>query len=86
MACSPDGKSNPWHEAAREAADRAKFCWISIRANMQTRCYDVFEAGGNLGEPEWPEDSFEKILQIAFKDRVINDYGHPALRQLRGEI
>jgi hypothetical protein len=82
----PDGKSNSWHEAAREAADRAKTCWVSIRANMQTRCYDVFEAAGNLGEPEWPEESFETILQIAFKDRVIDDYGHPALRQLRGEI
>ena len=82
----PDGKSNPWHEAAREAVDRAKTCWVSIRANMQARCYDVFEAAGNLGEPEWPEEPFEKILQIAFKDRVINDYGHPALRQLRGEI
>ena len=39
-----------------------------------------------LPEPEWPELSLRELLRIAFKDKMIDDLGHPVLRKLRGEV
>jgi len=55
-------------------------------ANMSTGAYDIDEAHGKLGEPEWPELSMGELLKIAFKDRYIDSYDHPVLKRLRGEI
>jgi hypothetical protein len=37
-----------------------------------------------LPEPEWPETSFEELMQIAFRGRIINSLDHPVIRQLLG--
>lgn len=80
-----DGRSNAWHVSATTAAGFAKRRWIRVQANMGLGAYDVFEATGNLPEPEWPELSTQEILHIAFKDKYITSFDHPALRRLRGE-
>ena len=38
------------------------------------------------GDPEWPDASFKKLLQIAFRDRFIKSLDHPVIRALRGEL
>jgi hypothetical protein len=53
---------------------------------MSLGAYEVFQATGELPNPEWPEMSFTRILEIAFKGRYITDLDHPALRRLRGEV
>ena len=55
-------------------------------ANRTLGAYEVFEAAGNLPDPEWPDISFQGILQIAFKDRYITSMDHPLLQKLRGEV
>jgi hypothetical protein len=55
-------------------------------SNMALGAYDVFEAQAELPEPTWPELSFAKILEIAFRDFVIRDGDHPVLRKLRGAM
>jgi hypothetical protein len=52
---------------------------------MSLGAYDVFEATGQLGEPEWPTVPFRELLRVAFKDRLIDRADHPVLRRLRGE-
>jgi hypothetical protein len=47
--------------------------------------YDVWEATGQLPEPEWPQTPFPDLLRVAFRDRYIADANHPVLRRLRGE-
>jgi hypothetical protein len=81
-----DGKHNEWHRSALEAAQRAQTRWVRIAANMAAGGYDVYEATGALPEPEWPDLSFAKLLEIAFKDHFIRTHEHPVLRRLRGEI
>ena len=81
-----DGKTNPWHGAALEAATIAQERWVRIQANMSLGAYDVFEATGELPEPKWPEMSLADILRVAFKDKRIDSHDHPVLRRLRGEI
>jgi hypothetical protein len=83
----PDGKSNSWHESRMHAAQLAKHRWVKIVANKPVSAYDIFEAKGNIPEPEWPSDmTFEDLLNIAFKDRIVKGHDHPVLRRLRGEI
>jgi hypothetical protein len=80
-----DGRQNEWHRSALEAAQIAKTKWVRVQANMSLRAYDVYEATGNLPEPEWPEVDFQKMIETAFKDRFINSIEHPVLKSLRGE-
>jgi len=50
-----DGRSNPWHESALDAAKLAIDKWVRISANMSLGAYEVFEARGNIPDPEWPD-------------------------------
>jgi hypothetical protein len=69
-----------------EAIELATRSWVRVAANMSAGCYDVYRAGGQLSEPEWPDLTFQAILRIAFKGRFIDSLDHPVLRQLRGEV
>lgn len=80
------GRHNPWHQSALDAADRAERAWVRVAANMQLGAYEVFEATADLGEPEWPEEPFERLIELAFRDRFIQSMDHPAVRQLRGQV
>ncbi|NUQ63990.1 MAG: hypothetical protein HUU20_16055 [Pirellulales bacterium] len=79
-----DGRSNAWNESALAAARLAESKWIRVAANMAGGMYDVFEAAGELAEPEWPELSFADLLKLCFKDRFIQTVDHPVIRALRG--
>jgi hypothetical protein len=81
-----DGRTNPWHASALEAATIAEKKWIRLTANMSLGAYDVFQASGDLGEPEWPELSFKEMLEIAFKDNFIDSPDHTFVKKLRGQI
>jgi hypothetical protein len=80
-----DGRVDEWSRTALEAAERATKGWVRVAANMALGAYDVFEAGGQLGEPQWPTLPFGQLLRLAFRDRRIDSLGHPVLRRLRGE-
>lgn len=81
-----DGRSNPWHESALEAASLAETKWIRLAANMSLGAYDVFKAIGDLPEPEWPDLSFEKMIEIAFKNNYIGSPDHTLIKKLSGQI
>jgi hypothetical protein len=79
-----DGKHNEWHRSAMGAAERAMRGWIKVTANMSLGAYEIREAAAELSEPDWPAVSFEEILQVAFRDRVVDGADHPLVRRLRG--
>jgi hypothetical protein len=75
---------NAWSETAREAAELAKSRWISMRADMSLGGYRIYKAEGLLSEPVWPDKSLNEILEIAFRDRIVDRENHPVVRRLRG--
>jgi hypothetical protein len=81
-----DGRLDEWNRSLMQAAEIATRKWVRVSANMSLGANDVFEATGNIPEPEWPDVTFSEILRIAFKDRLIETVDHPVLRKLRGEI
>jgi len=80
-----DGRIDEWNESAIDAATLGQKQWVRVSANMSLGAYDVYEATGEIPDPEWPELDLGQILEIAFKGRFIKDSDHPALKRLRGE-
>jgi len=73
-----------WHFSALEAANNAELEWTRMQANMALGAYDIFAAEQDLGGPEWPELSMNELLEIAFKNKIIDRPDHLVLLQLRG--
>ena len=81
-----DGTRNPWHESLAQAVDLAKQKWIRITANMHTGGYDVYEAVGELPEPDWPGHDIDALIQAAFRGKIISSLDHPVVQSLLGKI
>jgi hypothetical protein len=79
-----DKRRNEWNRTALEAAEIAKKKWVRVQSNMSLGGYDVFVATANLPEPDWNDIDFQKLIETAFKDRVIDSIDHPVLKALRG--
>lgn len=79
-----DGKTDAWMTTALRAEELAQGSWVRMSANMPAGLYDVFEAAGDIAEPEWPTQTFPELLELAFKDRFIRDLEHPVIRRLKG--
>lgn len=83
---APDGRHNEWHRSAAEAAERAMKKWVRVTASMSLGAYEIFEASGGLPEPVWPDFSFQEILKIAFRERIVDRPDHPLLQRLQGIV
>ncbi|WP_153146434.1 hypothetical protein [Dechloromonas sp. H13] len=79
-----DGRRNPWHQSLAEVVAMAESNWVRSVANMQVGGYDMFVAEAELAEPEWPDITFPELVQIAFRERLIDSPEHPVITQLRG--
>lgn len=81
-----DGRLDPWNESAAQAAGLATRKWVRIRSNRAAGMYDVYEASSSFSDPVWPQMSFQELLDIAFRGRLIDKIDHPVIRRLRGEV
>jgi hypothetical protein len=75
-----------WYKSALQAADEAKKQWVKIIGNRDIGAYDLVRARGNLGDPQWPDHSFEDLIRLAFRDKLIDTTDHPVIKDLNGEI
>jgi len=78
-------RRDEWQRSAQEGAERATRTWVRLKANMNLGAYEIYQATGKIPEPEWPEHTFQDLLRIAFRDRIIDSFDHPVLKRLRGE-
>jgi hypothetical protein len=78
------GSTAAWYESAGEAVELAKKKWVRVKADMALGAYRIFEAQGDLPEPVWPDKTMGELLDIAFRDRVIDSEDHPVVKRLRG--
>ena len=79
-------RSDPWADSAIAASTVAETDWLRVTANMKAGAYDVHRATGALPEPGWPEESFETLFRLAFRDRVISSIDHPVIQKLKGAM
>jgi hypothetical protein len=79
-----DGRINEWHRSAAEAAELAIKRWIRVKANMALGAYEIFEAASTLPDPTWPDLSFQELIRIACRDRLVDRLDHAVTKRLRG--
>ena len=79
-------RPNLWHTSMIEAIELAEVDWIRIQSNMPAGQYDIIRAASDLGEPQWPSESMDKLIEAVFLGHVISDPSHPLVRQLQGAV
>jgi hypothetical protein len=81
------GREDTWMLSALTAAEKCQDAWGAVRSNMAIGCYDWEPLKvPDPPEPKFPDRPFDKIIEDAFKGRIITAWDHPKLRQLRGEM
>jgi hypothetical protein len=83
---APDDRKSDWARSAREAAELAMGRWVRLKSNMSLGAYEINLAESIMVEPEWPELSFQDLVRIAYRDRMITNLEHAVVRRLRGQI
>ena len=82
-----DGKIDGWNRSAQIiATELALKGWVRVQSNKTLQSYtaDVAEASSHWGDPMWPDLSFQQLIKLAFRDRLIDTLEHPVIRRLRG--
>ena len=80
------GNRNQWHESLFAAVENAKKSWTRISANRHINGYDILEAEAALPEPEWPGYGIDKLVETAFRGKIISDLDHTVVQSLLGRI
>lgn len=81
----PQGRQMEWWRSMREAAELAMKQWIRTKASMSLGAYEIWTAISTMSEPEWPDVSFQDLIRLAFRDRLITSLDHPVIKRLRGQ-
>jgi|GEM_PF-2535739 len=77
-----DGRWYSSHQERDLAANIAMGSWIRLVWNSGS--YEILKAGGDLGDPVWPNMTLHQLINIVFRDRYITNIDHPMIRALRG--
>lgn len=80
------GRVTLWTTTMRDAIERAETEWVRIESNMDSQQYIVIVAANDLGEPTWPNQSMEQLIEAVFQGRIISDVNHPLIQQLQGRV
>jgi hypothetical protein len=80
----PHKEHDTWADSALAVAEVAKTHWTRRITEMANQCYTAQIAKGELGEPEWPVTPFEELIELGFKNRIIDSTDHILFQQLQG--
>lgn len=73
-------------DTALQAAEQAKKLWVRVMWDSDLSGYSMQRAKGDIGEPQWPDKSMRDLLEIAFRNYLIDREDHPVIRELAGEL
>ena len=78
------GTPNSWHASMVKGIDLAETTWVRMEAARNASQYTIIRSRDDLGDPEWPTQSMEELVQEVFQNKIISDPDHPFARQLEG--
>jgi hypothetical protein len=78
------GKWNDWHRSLAQVLEIAKTDWIRAIPDKGISGYSPMVAGGKIPEPTIKKLPISELLQLAFKERLIEDLEHPLIKRLQG--
>jgi hypothetical protein len=53
---------------------------------MEAGQYRTTLSKDDLGEPQWPEQTMDELIQDVFGNNIIDSEDHPYIRQIQGRI
>jgi hypothetical protein len=53
---------------------------------MEAGQYITTISKDDLGEPQWPEQTMDELIQDVFCNNIIDSEDHPYIRQIQGRI
>ncbi len=80
------GRQNHWHTTLNRAISLAEENWVRVEANMDAGQYSIVISQDDLGEPQWPEQTMDELIQEVFGNNIIDSEDHPYIRQIQGRI
>src|SRR6516162_3971385 len=80
----PEGRQIEWRRSMREAAEIGMTQWLRVKANMALGAYEMSVAESVMTEPVWPDASYQELIKLGFRDRLITTMDHPVIKRLRG--
>jgi hypothetical protein len=80
------GRQNPWHDTLRRAIILAEESWVRVESDMEAGQYRTTLSKDDLGEPQWPEQTMDELIQDVFGNNIIDSEDHPYIRQIQGRI
>ena len=80
------GRRNLWQSSYKDAIDQGENNWVRVEANMKAGQYEITKSSNDLGDPKWPNQSMEELINDAFSGRIIDSPDHPYIRQIQGRI
>jgi hypothetical protein len=73
-------------DTAIQCAEQAKTLWVKVRWDRDLGGYAMQRATGELGEPQWPNESLRDLIEKAFQHNLIDRPDHPVIMELAGEL
>jgi hypothetical protein len=76
-----DGREDDWMTSALAVAEQAKHRWVQLLAGANS--YHSRTTQAVIPNPDWPKQTYDQLLELAFAKRRIAANSHPVLRRLR---
>ena len=73
-------------DTAIQCAEQAKTLWVKVHWDRDLGGYGMQRAKGDLGEPQWPDKSMRDLLELGFRNYLVDRPDHPVIREFAGEI
>ena len=71
---------------AMNVVAKSETVWIRRHYNQDQGGYEGRWAQGDLGEPQWPDSTFDQLFRIAFQGKLIDNDQHAVIKELHGEM
>ena len=78
------GRIDSWNESALSIVTEYGNRWVRIVSNRELSGYEAVLPENTFPPPTFPPEGFQSLVVKAFRNRVIDNFEHPVLLQLRG--
>lgn len=75
-------KMERYYQSVSEGIQLACSEWVRLKWDKSLGAYNTFRTDRKLPEPEWPTESFNELIEVGFRNMVIDSMEHPIVERL----
>ena len=77
-------RANQWHETRITCAKKAVDGWLRPEADTHAGGYNYAEPIATIPDPDWGNESFQTLFEVAYRDRIIDSLDHAIVKEFLG--